>query len=94
MLAYPSLYRIVRKKNATVAQVLSTCPLNVSFRRAIVGENWDNWLKLVGSLLEVQLGEGSDSFLWLKSKTFSVSSMYNKVMIEQGVPSDVLFVEN
>jgi hypothetical protein len=54
-----------------------------------VGENWDNWLKLVGSLLEVQLGEGSDSFLWLKSKTFSVSSMYNKVMIEQGGPSDV-----
>jgi hypothetical protein len=30
-LKYPSLYNIVRRKNATVAQVLSTTPLNVSF---------------------------------------------------------------
>jgi hypothetical protein len=30
-LKYPSLYSIVRRKDATVAQVLSTIPLNVSF---------------------------------------------------------------
>ena len=34
---YPSLYNIVRRKNVVVADVLNTEPLNVSFRRAIVG---------------------------------------------------------
>jgi hypothetical protein len=38
MLKYPSLYRIVRRKNVSVAQVLSTIPLNVSFRRASGGQ--------------------------------------------------------
>jgi hypothetical protein len=37
MVKYPSLYRNVRKKNLSVTQVLSTTPLNVSFRRALVG---------------------------------------------------------
>jgi hypothetical protein len=36
MVKYPSLYKIVRKKNKSVVQVLSTTPLNVSFRRALV----------------------------------------------------------
>jgi hypothetical protein len=40
MKRFPSLYSLVRKKNVSVAQVLSTTPLNVSFRRALVGENW------------------------------------------------------
>jgi hypothetical protein len=39
MVKYPTLYNIVRKKNVSVAQVLSTTPLNVSFRRALVGDN-------------------------------------------------------
>jgi hypothetical protein len=39
MKKYPALYNIVRKKNATVAQALSTTPLNVSFRRDLVGGN-------------------------------------------------------
>jgi uncharacterized membrane protein (Fun14 family) len=49
------LYSIVRKKNVTVAHVLSTMPLNMSFRGGggLVGDNWDEWLKLVESLLEV-----------------------------------------
>jgi hypothetical protein len=52
---YPSLYNLVKKKNLSVAQVLSTTPLNISFRRALVGVNWDNWFSLVGSVLEVTL---------------------------------------
>jgi hypothetical protein len=48
MKSFPSLYNIARKKNVTVAQVLSTVPLNISFRRVVVGENWVEWLKLVG----------------------------------------------
>jgi hypothetical protein len=34
LVKYPSLYNIVRKKDVSVAQVLSTTPLNVSFRLA------------------------------------------------------------
>jgi len=34
---YPNLLNNVRKKHATVAEVLSTNPLNVSFKRALVG---------------------------------------------------------
>jgi hypothetical protein len=88
-LTYPSLYNIVRKKNATVAQVLSTSPLNVSFRRAVVGENWNRWLILVGSLMNVQLSANRDLFVWTKSKTFSVHAMYNDLMLGEGVPFDI-----
>jgi hypothetical protein len=56
----PSLYNIVRKKNASVAQVLSTTPLNVSFRRALMGDDWAKWLDLVGSILGVRLGEQTE----------------------------------
>jgi len=38
MKKYHSSYNIVGKKNKTVAKVLSTIPLSVSFRRATVGE--------------------------------------------------------
>jgi hypothetical protein len=58
---YPTLYNLVRKKNMSVAQVLGTTPLNVSFRRALVGVNWDNWLCLVRSVLEVNLNNIRDS---------------------------------
>jgi hypothetical protein len=36
---YSALYNLVKKKNTLVAHVLSTTPLNVSFRRAFVGVN-------------------------------------------------------
>jgi hypothetical protein len=39
MVKYPTLYNIVRKKNVSVAQVLSTTSLNVSFRHVLVGDN-------------------------------------------------------
>jgi hypothetical protein len=81
MTKYPSLYNIVRKKNASVAQVLSTTPLNVSFRRALVGDNWAKWLQLVGSILDVRLNEQTDTFSWTKSKSFSVKAMYNDLVI-------------
>ncbi|WVZ90587.1 hypothetical protein U9M48_036874, partial [Paspalum notatum var. saurae] len=35
---YPSLYNIARKKNVTVLSVFSSIPLNISFRRALIGE--------------------------------------------------------
>jgi hypothetical protein len=82
MKKFPSLYNIVRKKNVSVAQVLSTTPLNVSFRRALVGDNWAKWLQLVGSIMNVQLVEQKDVFLWTTSKHFSVKAMYMDLMAE------------
>jgi hypothetical protein len=34
---YPSLYNIVRNKNVTVATTLATTPLNIGFRRSLIG---------------------------------------------------------
>jgi hypothetical protein len=36
---FPSLFNIVRRKQDFVAQVLSSVPLNISFRRNLVGAN-------------------------------------------------------
>ncbi|WVZ54946.1 hypothetical protein U9M48_005671 [Paspalum notatum var. saurae] len=60
---YPSLFNIVRKKHATIADVLGSNPLN---------EN------LVARLLNVDFEEGNDVFKWHlhKSGNFSVRSMY------------------
>jgi hypothetical protein len=33
---YPNLYDIVRRKNATLAEIFRTQPLNISFRRSLV----------------------------------------------------------
>jgi hypothetical protein len=86
MLKYPNLYRIVRKKNVSVAEVLSTIPLNVSFRRALVGDNWDKWLSLVGNVMMVNLNDRKDSFIWTANKNFSVKNMYNDVVLRAGTP--------
>jgi hypothetical protein len=82
----PSLYRIVRKKNLSVAQVISTTPLNVSFRRALVGDNWAKWLELVGDVLWVNLNDRKDSFFWTANKTFSAKNMYNDIVLREGTP--------
>jgi hypothetical protein len=36
---YPSLYHITRDKHVTVSKVLSSRPLNISFRRSLVDNN-------------------------------------------------------
>jgi hypothetical protein len=69
MKSFPSLYSIARKKNVTVAQVLSTVPFNISFRRAVDGENRVKWLKLVGGILGVHLNRQRDTFVWNRSKS-------------------------
>jgi hypothetical protein len=85
---YPALYNIVKKKNMSVAHVLSMTPLNAYFRRALVGVNWDNWLGLVGNVLEVNLSKLRDSFRWTASKKFSVKDLYNDLVLRSGTPAD------
>uniref|UniRef100_A0A453ELS0 Reverse transcriptase zinc-binding domain-containing protein n=1 Tax=Aegilops tauschii subsp. strangulata TaxID=200361 RepID=A0A453ELS0_AEGTS len=59
-LQYPSLYNIVQRKEDYVATVLNSVPLNIQFRRSLVGERWNAWLHLVRRLMDVQLSDQAD----------------------------------
>ena len=50
MQQYPTLYNIVRRKNQTVDATLSTTPLNIYFRRSLVGDKPSLWLELVSKV--------------------------------------------
>ena len=60
---YPALYRITRRKNVTVANVLNSRPLNVSFRRALSGNKLTQWLQLVSKVADVTLNNEKDAFV-------------------------------
>uniref|UniRef100_A0A453IXL8 Reverse transcriptase zinc-binding domain-containing protein n=1 Tax=Aegilops tauschii subsp. strangulata TaxID=200361 RepID=A0A453IXL8_AEGTS len=38
---YPSLYNIVQRKEDYVGTILQSVPLNIQFRRSLVGERWN-----------------------------------------------------
>ena len=77
---YPSLYNIVQvqRKDYYVATVLNSIPLNIQFRRSLVGQRWDAWLHLVRRLMDVQLLDRADTIRWKLTATgvFSVKSMH------------------
>ncbi|WVZ63094.1 LOW QUALITY PROTEIN: hypothetical protein U9M48_012759 [Paspalum notatum var. saurae] len=85
---YPSLYNIARKKNVTVSSVFSSIPLNISFRRALVGEKLQKWEELVTKIALVQLDDQPDSLKWNVSKQgqFTVNSMYEHLMNQIALP--------
>ena len=68
----------MRKKNDIVASVLSSVPLNVSFRRSLQDNDLQNWNELVMSIMNIQLNDNNDTFKWnLKAnRIFTVHSMY------------------
>ena len=61
---YPSLYNFVQHKEAYVAAVLQSNPINIQFRRSLVGDRWEAWLHLVRRLMDVNLSDESDSIHW------------------------------
>jgi hypothetical protein len=75
---YPNLYRIVRRKNDTVVNVMGTIPLNVSYRRSLVNANRIVWFDLVSKVVQVHLTNRKDVFWWNLNKNgmFTVRSMY------------------
>ena len=79
---YPSLFAIVHRKNVTVGQVLANNPLNIEFRRNLSGNRWNRWLHLVQRLINVNLSESTDSFVWklTTSGEFAVKSMYEDLL--------------
>ena len=56
-LQYPSLYSIVQRRDAHVATILQSIPLNIHFRRTLAGNRWEAWLCLVSRMMEVQLSQ-------------------------------------
>jgi len=89
---FPSLFNIVRRKQASVTSVLAVVPLNISFRRNLAGRNLRNWHGIFASLQDVNLQEERDVLVWSlhPSGSFSVSSMYT-ALITNGVrvPQDI-----
>jgi hypothetical protein len=61
---YQLLSSIVRRKNSSIASVMSTIPLNVPFRRALVGFNLIRWHNLCGSNVNGNLIMEHDIFRW------------------------------
>jgi hypothetical protein len=75
---FPALFNIVRRKQESIATVLSSPNINISFRRNLTGRNLENWQRIVASLQQVNLMQERDVFVWnLKaSGTFTVKSLY------------------
>jgi hypothetical protein len=87
---YPNLYNIVRRKDATVSEIFSSRPLNISFRRNLVAENLFSWHALVMRLMDIQLMNSPDTFKWSLNHNgrFSVSSMYQAFQDTNVVPNN------
>jgi hypothetical protein len=89
---FPRLYNIARRKDITVAEVLSSNPLNISFRRALMGNNLRDWNRIVATVVDVNLNQQQDKFIWALAANgiFSVRSMYaflinNGIRVSQGI---------
>jgi hypothetical protein len=81
---FPQLYRIVRHKHGSVANVFRWVPLNISFRRSLRGDNVQAWHNLVAKIAYVQLNDGAkDKFRWGLNQNgiFKVRSMYHAMII-------------
>jgi hypothetical protein len=61
---YPALYRIVRYKSDIIAKVMAISPLDVTFRRDLLGPRLTAWNALLQRLESIQLSPGPDEFRW------------------------------
>jgi hypothetical protein len=88
---FPSLFSITRKKHISVASVFSTVPLNVSFRRGLVGNNLNEWHNLVARVANTRLSNMEDKFIWglHQNGLFSVKSMYLASISDNRVSLDL-----
>ena len=86
---YPSLYNIARRKDETVANILSSTPLNIFFRRGLTGDKLNQWIDLVGKVTSIELNNENDIFVWNlnKKQRYTVKSLYLNLMLNEGTPS-------
>jgi hypothetical protein len=85
---YPCLYYIARHKQVTVADVFSTSPLNLSWRRDLIGPKLVAWNDLLPRLANVIISDEQDGFRWnlVSNGQFSVKSHY-LALIHVDVPN-------
>uniref|UniRef100_A0A453G7T8 Uncharacterized protein n=1 Tax=Aegilops tauschii subsp. strangulata TaxID=200361 RepID=A0A453G7T8_AEGTS len=86
-----SLYNIVQRKEDYVGTVLQSVPLNIQFRRSLVGERWNSWIHLVGRLMDVQLSDQPDSLQWklARNGVFTVKSFYLDLINSGPIPRSI-----
>jgi hypothetical protein len=60
--AYPSLYHIAWDRKVTVSKVMSSVPLNISFRQSLVDNNLRQWIHLLARVSNVVLVDVKDYF--------------------------------
>ena len=79
---YPSLYAIAAHQNISVHDVMAVTPINLMFRRSVLGDKRASWLHLVEKLMRVSLSADSDSFRWrlTTNGVFYVKSLYADFM--------------
>jgi hypothetical protein len=73
---YPNIYTIVGKKES---DCFGNTPLNVAFRRSLVGNNLVSWLQLTTTVMDTQLTDQRDTFKWslhIRMVGSTVWSMY------------------
>jgi hypothetical protein len=72
-----------------VVQVLSTTPLNASFRRSITDSYLLAWYDLMSKVVSINLTNDKDVFIWnlQNSGIFSVHSLYTSIIKCVAVPS-------
>jgi hypothetical protein len=89
---FPALYNIVRKKGASVRTVMYTTPLNVAFRRSLIGVNLQAWHDVVALVAHVQLTNQRDRFVWglHHNGSFLVKSMYRSLLGTEAIPYNSL----
>jgi len=89
---FPALYNIVRRKNTSVRSVLSMTPLNIAFRRSLMGVNLQAWHNVVAMMADVQLTNQRDRFVWglHQNGLFSVKSMNMALLGAEAIPYNTL----
>ena len=79
---YPSLYAIASNKNATVVDVMGSVPINLPFRRTLIGNHRTAWLNLVERLMRVNIIDEPDKLKWALNTNgvFTVKSYYEDLL--------------
>jgi hypothetical protein len=80
-------HNIVRRKGAYVRTVLSLTPLNMAFRRSLVGVNLQVWHEVVAMVADIQLTNQRDRFVWglHQNGLFSIKSMYGALLLSEAL---------
>ena len=88
---YSILYNIMQRKKDYLGTVFQLIPLNIQFRRLLVGERWNSWMHLVRRLIDVQLSDQPDSFHWklARNGVFTVKSFYMDLIDFGPIPRSI-----